>query len=75
MSYSESLRNEGLAHISRYGSIKSAIQLFEISRSSIKWGQKKQEQDDSVSKKERDCRSYEAQVKELKAYIKEKDDA
>ena len=75
MAHSEDLRKKVLAHISQYGSVKSAIELFEISRSSIQRWQNKQEHNGSVFKKERECRPYKNQDKELKDYIDANDEA
>ena len=51
MAHSEDLRKKVLNHILQYGSIKSAVELFEVSRSSIQRWQNKQKDSGNVAKK------------------------
>ena len=69
MAHSEDLRKKVLNHILQYGSIKSAVELFEVSRSSIQRWQNKQKDSGNVAKKARKCKPYKVQDMELVDYI------
>ena len=69
MAHSEDLGKKVLNHISQYGSIKSAVELFEVSRSSIQRWQNKQKDSGNVAKKARKCKPYKVQDMELVDYI------
>ena len=69
MAHSEDLRKKVLNHILQYGSIKSAVELFGVSRSSIQRWQNKQEDSGNVAKKARKCKPYKVQDMELVDYI------
>lgn len=75
MAHSEDLRKKVLIHISKFGSIKSAIQIFNVSRSSIQRWQNRHSDIGSVAKKTRKCEPYKVKEESLRSFIESNPDS
>lgn len=69
MAHLEDLRKKVLAHILKFGSIKSAIKIFNVSRSSIQRWQNRHSDIGSVAKKARECEPYKVKEASLRSFI------
>jgi len=69
MAHSEDLRKKVLAHVLEFGSIKSAIKTFKVSRSSIQRWQNRHSDIGSVAKKARKCEPYKVKEASLRRFV------